>query len=68
MTNRRLKFPSSTTDEEMTAAIAEAGGLAPGSIIEVEVAHDEGCPKLLGLGCRCQPEHRVTIRQAKGIA
>jgi hypothetical protein len=58
---RRLKFRLGTTEAAITEAIVEAGGFVPGSVVTLDVLHDDGCPKLTGGACRCEPEYQATI-------
>jgi hypothetical protein len=62
VTFKRIRFPADANQQEIAAAVEAAGGLEPGALVMVEVSHDPGCPKLLGLGCRCQPTVTATVR------
>jgi hypothetical protein len=65
---RRLSFAAGTSEATITAAVEAAGGFVPGSIVQLDVLHDDGCPKLDGGACRCEPSHQVEIRLPRGAA
>lgn len=61
MTTKTIRFQTGASEAEITTAIFEAGGFVPGSVVTLDVLHDNDCPKLHGGACRCEPEHRATI-------
>jgi hypothetical protein len=58
---RVVKWERGWGRSEFLAAVVEAGGLAPGAVVDMEYRHDNGCPKLAGAACRCDPEVTATI-------
>jgi hypothetical protein len=61
MTTKRIRFRPGTSEDEINAAVVAAGGFLPGSVVTLDVLHDDGCPKLAGGACRCEPEYQATI-------
>jgi hypothetical protein len=45
--------------DELLVALWESGQLEPGTVIEVDIIHDDDCPRLYGDGlCNCAPDLR----------
>ncbi len=65
---RVVKWARGWNERDFAAAVWAAGGLAPGSVVLIDVAHDAECPKLAGGGCRCDPEVSASISPAAGAA
>jgi hypothetical protein len=65
---RVVKWAKGWTEGEFMAAVVRAGGLERGSVVELEYAHDEDCPKPTGGICRCDPDVVATIRPAPRAA
>lgn len=60
-TTKRLRFPAGASEAEMLDAIVADGGYVPGSVVVLDVLHDDVCPKLSGGACRCDPEYQATV-------
>ena len=62
---RVVKWLPGWTEQDFMAAVVTAGGLAPGTVVELDYAHDGDCPRLAGGACRCAPDVTATIRPAR---
>jgi len=61
---RVVKWEPGWTEGRFMAAVEAAGGLERGALVVLEYGHDDGCPKLSGGTCRCDPDVMATIRPA----
>jgi hypothetical protein len=58
---RVVKWAAGMTEGEFLSAVVRAGGLEPGSVVELDYLHAGGCPKPEGGICRCSPDVVATI-------
>jgi hypothetical protein len=53
--------------DELLVALWESGQLEPGTVIEVDIIHDDDCPRLYGDGCRCAPDVRQRSQPSHSV-
>lgn len=63
-----VKWQPGWKQGDFLGAVVKAGGFAPGAIVELEYQHDDGCPKLTGGPCRCDPDVAAYISPAPKAA
>lgn len=61
---RVVKWEPGWTEGRFMAAVEAAGGMEPGSAVELAYRHEGGCPKPSGGACRCAPDVVAAIVRA----